>query len=143
MAIDAAKIRVDTKRSLLEDADLGGAVTIGNAVYVASDDDIEVTDANAAATSMAIGILVALAGSDPSDTVGASGDRGSVCVFGPVYCAGWGLTPGAIYYVSETAGAITATKPSGAGTWSFAIGYALDANTLFVMPGLVAPVSNS
>lgn len=143
MAIDATKIRVDTKRSLLMDADLGGAVTIGNAVYIASDDDIEVTDANAAATVPAIGLLVALAGSDPSDTVGAAGDRGSVCTFGPVYCAGWGLTPGAIYYVSETAGAITATKPSGAGTWSWGIGYAVDANTLFVMPGIVAPVSNS
>lgn len=145
MAIDATKIRIDANRgrSLVRDFDLGGAVTIGNAVYVASDDDIEATDANAAATVRAAGLLVALAGSDPSDTVGASGDRGTVCLFGLVYCAGWGLTPGAIYYISETAGAITATAPSGAGTWTFAIGYAVDADTLFVQPGLVAPVSNS
>jgi hypothetical protein len=145
MAIDATKIRIDANRgrSLVQDFDLGGAVTIGNIVYIAADDDVEVTDANAAATSMAIGMLVALAGSDPSDTVGASGDRGTVCLLGLVSCSGWGLTPGAIYYVSETAGAITATKPSGAGTWSWAIGYAIDANTLFIQPGLVAPVSNS
>lgn len=143
MAIDATKIRIDPKRSRVFDADLGGAVTIGNAVYVASDDDVEAADANAAASVQACGLLVALAGSDPSDTVGASGDRGTVCNFGPVYCSGWGLTPGAIYYVSETTGGITATKPSGAGTWSWGIGYAIDADTLFVLPGLVAPVSNS
>lgn len=146
MAIDAAKIRIDANRgrSITFDADLGGAVTVGNVVYMAADDDIEVTDANAAATAKAIGMLVQITSSEiPGDTVGAAGDRGTVVLFGAVYCAGWGLTPGAIYYVSETAGAITATAPSGAGTWTHVVGYALDANTLMVMPGALAPVSNS
>jgi hypothetical protein len=143
MAIDALLIRTDPIRSQVFDAHLGGAVTIGNAVYIAADDDVEVTDANAAATSKAIGLLVQLATEIPGTTVGAAGDRGTICNLGHVYCKGWGLTPGAIYYVSETAGAITATAPTGAGTWTSVIGYAIDADTLFVQPGALAPVSNS
>lgn len=143
MAIDASLIRIDQIRTHVQDFDLGGSATIGNAVYIAADDDIEVTDANAAATVQGVGLLVELATTIPGTTAGVAGMRGTVALFGHVYCVGWGLTPGAIYYISETAGAITATKPSGAGTWSWAIGYAIDANTFFVMPGLVAPVSNS
>lgn len=144
MAIDATLIRADQNRSLLFDGDLGGAVTIGNAVYVASDDDFEAARANAAATAKAAGLLVELSTTIPGTTVGAAGDRGTVCLLGPVFCKGWGLTPGAIYYVSSaTAGAITATAPTGAGTWTAVIGYALDADTLFVQPGALAPVSNS
>lgn len=144
MAIDATLIRIDQERSTVFDADLGGAVTIGNAVYLDGNDDILAARANAAATTRAVGLLVELATTIPGTTVGASGNRGTVCNLGHVYCAGWGLTPGAIYYVSSaTAGVITATAPSGAGTWTHAIGYALDGNTLFVQPGALAPVSNS
>lgn len=144
MAIDALLIRTDPIRSQVVDADLGGAVTIGNVVYIAADDDIEAARANAAATSKAVGLLVQLATEIPGTTVGAAGDRGTVCNLGHVYCKGWGLTPGAIYYVSSSsAGAITATAPSGAGTWTAVVGYAIDADTLFVQPGALAPVSNS
>lgn len=143
MAIDASLIRIDPLRSQVYDADLGGNVNIGNAVYIASDNDIEATDANAAASAKAVGLLVQLATTIPGTTAGVAGMRGTYCYFGPVYCSGWGLTPGATYYVSETAGAITATAPSGAGTWTHTIGYAIDADTLMVMPDMRAPVSNS
>lgn len=147
MAIDALKIRIDANRgrSITQDATLGGAVTIGNAVYVAADGDIEAARANAAATSLAIGLLVQITSHEiPGDTVGAAGDKGTVVIDGAVYCSGWGLTPGAIYYLSSaTAGVITATAPTGAGTWTRVIGYAWDADTLIILPGAVAPVSNS
>lgn len=144
MAVTALNVRIDANRgrSLTIDADLGGAATIGNAVYMASDDDIEEADANAAASAKAIGILVGLGVETPGTTVGAAGDRGTVCVFGLVYGFS-SLTPGALLYVSATTGEITHTAPTGAGSWTYAIGYAWDATTVFVQPGLVAPVSNS
>lgn len=144
MAVTAANVRPDANpgRSLRQDYDAGGSLTVGNAVYVASDGDIEAADANGAASVAAIGILAAVQDQSGGVTTLAANERGTVVTFGLVY-GFTGLTPGAIQYISETAGAITETAPTGAGTWTYAIGYAVDANTLFVLPGLVAPVSNS
>lgn len=140
MAVTAANVR-PLEGSVIKQFYAGGTNTVGNAGYIASDGDVEATDANAAATVKGAGIVVAVA--DTSGlTVAASGDALSLVVFGPV--AGFSsLTPGAIQYISETAGAITETAPTGAGTWTHVIGYALAADVLFVQPGTSAPTSNS
>lgn len=122
------------------DFEAGGTVDVGAAVYVNSSGQIIEARANAAATSMAIGILVA---SFDGDTSIASGERGTVCVFGPV--SGYtSVIEGSRHFVSSSAaGEIVDTAPSGAGTWSHAIGYGEKDGVLFVLPGLQAPTSNS
>ena len=46
-----------------------------------------------------------------------------------------GLTPGAIYYLSETAGAITLTPVAGTGKVHQVVGYAISATELTFQPG--------
>jgi len=43
-----------------------------------------------------------------------------------------GMTPGDRFYVSETAGDIDTTAPSGAGTWTKAVGAAESATVFFI-----------
>ena len=47
-----------------------------------------------------------------------------------------GLTPGAVYYLSETAGRITATAPVTIGAFVTPIGHALNATTLQIQLGV-------
>lgn len=118
----------------------GGSVDMGDVVYVDSNGKVQVADANAAATSAGFGIVVA--GSDKAESAFELNDAVTVCVFGPV--GGFaGLTPGALEYLSETAGEVTETAPTGAGTWTKVLGRALSATVLFVNPGVSAAASNS
>lgn len=143
--VTAKNVRTDTDYVILRPYVASGTPAKGQAVYVTSaGDTAALAQANAAATSRAAGIVVAVA--DPAlstANTAADGDGITVCVYGPVYGFS-GMTPGAIMYVSSgAAGAIVTGAPTGAGTWTWGIGYAEDANTLFVMPGLLAPTSNS
>lgn len=106
---------------------LGGTVAVGDPVYVASDGDVERTDGNVSNTVAAFrGILVALQG---GKSTGAAGDRGTVCVFGPV--AGFtGLTPGAPGYVSNDVGKLE----DAVGAFQRFAGYAESATVFFVQP---------
>jgi len=105
----------------------GDEITVGYAVHIASDGDVEHADANVTATS-ARAIGIAVESYDGETTINA-GDPVSVCVFGPV--GGFsGMTPGANLYVSDTVGRIGST----AGTASRIIGYAESATVLFVHP---------
>ena len=82
--------------------DAGGTLAIGNAVYIAGDGDVEAADGSAVGTVWAIGIVVA---TPDGGTAVSAGERADVVVSGPV--AGFSsLTPGALGYVSDTAGAI-------------------------------------
>ncbi len=110
--------------------DAGGTLTVGNSVYVASDGDVEATDSDALSTAWSIGIVV----SGPKGATSISaGDPVDVVVSGPV--AGFSsLTPGALGYVSASAGAINDT----AGTKSCIVGYACSKTEFFVRPQLVA-----
>lgn len=138
----AKNVRTDLDFSRVRPYVASGTPQKGQAVYPTSaGDTAALAQANAAATARAIGIVVAVA--DPALATAnqaADGDAISVCVFGPVYGFS-GMTPGAVMYVSAaTAGAIVTPAPSG-GFWVWPIGYAEDANTLFVMPGVSAPAS--
>lgn len=128
----AADIRPLPPAAIIRRYNAGGAITVGNAVYVASDGDVEQADADAEASAIAIGICVAVGSAGA--TVAAAGDRVDVCVFGPV--TGYaGLTPGALVWASVTAGSMDQTAPAGSsGDYPFVIGYAESATTIFVLP---------
>jgi hypothetical protein len=133
LTVTAAKVRpLDGSRT--RGFDLGGAAAPGDAVYIASDGDIEKADANvSAATGRGIGLIVAIEG---GKSAGVAGDHCTVCVFGPV--EGFSsLTPGANGYLSDTAGKLA----DAAGTQSRIIGYAESATAFFVLPEMNDPSS--
>lgn len=139
MAVTAANVRAlegAIKRRYLA----GGTVNMGDAVYLASDGDVEQADANTAASVEAIGVVVA--GSDAGETAFEAGDAVTVVTYGPV--GGFSsLNEGVKQYVSETAGAVTETAPTGSGTWTKTFGYAEAAGVLFVNPDIEDASSNS
>lgn len=120
-------------------AALDEAASVGHSVYVTSGDDVAQTDANVAITSEFHGVIVAI---QDGKQDGVAGDIATIVTYGPV--AGFtGLTPGLRQWVSATKGKLTDVKPTGAGTWTRAGGYAESAEIFFVQPGVEAPVSNS
>lgn len=81
----------------------GSTTAVGKAVALASDGEWDNADGNvSAALARVQGVVVA--SFDGETTIAASSPL-SVCVFGPVSGIG-GLTAGANYYLSDTAGAI-------------------------------------
>jgi hypothetical protein len=128
--------------ALVRTGTLLAAAELGEIVYIDSNDKVVKARANAAGTTRAIGIIVAGSGSFPGSTF-AAGQEVGVCVLGPV--AGiTGMDPSLPVFVSSgTAGDMTQTAPSGAGTWTHAIGYPLRSDVLFINPQAHAAVSNS
>lgn len=114
----------------------------GQAVYINSSGQAALGRANAAATSAARGIVVSVNDEGGATSVAANGTV-SVCLMGPV--AGFtDMDEGAAIWLSSgTAGAVTQTQPSGAGTWSHMMGYAAEIDKFFVLPGAISPASNS
>lgn len=117
----------------------GGTVTPGQAVYIASDGDVEAADGDAVASAQAIGIAI-------SDGTGATsfaaGTRVDVCTHGPV--TGFAsMTPGGVVYASVTAGALDQTASATTGDFNFIIGRAESAATIYVNPSNEIPVAVS
>ncbi len=110
----------------------GGAGGIGDAVYVAADGDVEVADADAAATSMAIGIVTAVGSKGILTFV--AGDMVDVTIFGSV--AGWtAATPGDLAFVSVTAGNIAdAAAAPASGDFVWVVGQVIAADIINVNP---------
>jgi hypothetical protein len=140
MAVTARSVRA-LKGAITRPGVAGGAVAMGDAVYINSSGQWVEADANVSAVvANARGIVVAV--NEPAETTAASGDAIEVCVFGPV--GGFSaLTPAARQFLGNTAGELVETAPTGAGTWTTPVGYAESATILFVNPGIAAPVSNS
>lgn len=108
----------------------GGTISIGDVVYVASDGDWERADANGA-QALARGQGIAVQSYDGETTITA-GNPVTVCMYGPV--AGFdNVTPGANYYISDTAGAL-GDAPA---TYDRIVGFGIELggkNCLFVNP---------
>ena len=97
-------------------AQAGEELTIGELVYPASDGDWNLADGNdTAATARAQGIVVE---SYDGETTIADTAHCTVCVFGPITGLAT-ITPGANYYVSDTAGGVE----DAAGTASRIVGW--------------------
>lgn len=103
LTVVSANIRAITSHGAVVVPGIAGAtVTIGYLVYQAADGHWEHADANAAGLETALG--VAVESYDGEDTV-AAGNALSVCITGPI--GGYtDVTPGALYYVSDTVGRI-------------------------------------
>lgn len=119
-------------------AQAGEALTVGQLVYQASDGDWNLADANTtAAAARAQGIVVE---SYDGETSIADTAHCTVCVFGPVTGLAT-ITPGANYYVSDTAGGIE----DAAATYDRIVGWGAEIagqNVLWVHPQQNDPSSS-
>lgn len=95
-------------------------VTIRDAVYISAAGAVSPADADAAASSQVIGFALSTAASTNPVDVRKVGRLAGFT----------GLTSGARYYLSATAGAITATIPVGSGQTICQVGYAYNTTTL-------------
>lgn len=111
----------------------GGALTVGDLVYLPTDGDWEIADASAAATARALGVLT---GTDDGDDTVVAGNGIEVTVFGPVVGFS-GMAEGEIHFVSNTAGRLDTV----AGDVTFRFGYPLEADVFFILPGISAESS--
>lgn len=133
LTVTAAKVSADqTQGSIVRNYELAAEMTLGTLVSLDSSGKLTKAQADGtAAEARAIGILVAGPYLMGGTTI-ASGQRGSVCTFGPVYGFS-GMTPGAVGWVSDTAGEID-TAPSSTNT--IAAGRAWAADVFFVNIGV-------
>ena len=118
----------------------GGAVSVGQAVYVDSSGDVQAADADAEASAQARGVVVGVgvAGATSAST----GQQVDVVTHGPVALGASGLTDGAVVFNSTTAGAMDQTAPALSGDYPFVIGWAESDGVLYVQPQVTVPVAN-
>ncbi len=136
ISLTSAQIRPLTG-AICRNYQAGAALTVGYAVYLDSSGYVQHADANLSeAGARAMGIVVA---SKDGETSVVSGDRCSVCVFGPVggYAS---MTPGEPVYNSSTVGRLDQTAPTG-GAYPQAFGRADSATVIFVNPDVADPSS--
>lgn len=107
-------------------------LTIGTPVYVSSSGAVDKASASASTTARVLGLVkstsIAPSSSGYIQTDGIL--SATVSEWDAVTGATGGLTAGALYYLSTTAGQITSTPPSGAGQYIIPIGMALSTTEL-------------
>jgi hypothetical protein len=107
-----------------------GTGSVGDAVYIDGNGKAAQADGDAGSGAEKARGIVVSAGTEGAVTF-AAGDMLSVVFFGPV--SGFAsMTPNALHYISDTAGAVA----DAAGTNSHIIGFALSDTVLFVQPQL-------
>ena len=100
----------------------GEALTAGDAVYIDSAGEARLADIDAAATSTAVGFALSSVSAAASVQVRVDGKISGLS----------GLTIGARYYLSGTAGGVTSTVPSGAAQYIVQMGYAVSATEILI-----------
>ena len=101
------------------------SVGVGAALFMAADGNFDEADADAAAT-MPCMVLALETGTGTK----------KVLHHGYIRNDDWAWTPGALLYVSDTAGTLTATAPAGSGDQVQVVGYATHADRIFFSPDL-------
>lgn len=101
----------------------GATIAAGQPVYLDANNVLQLSDANLAAANKVAGI--ALNGA-------VAGQPVSYCSRGPV-TVGSVLTAAALYVLSSTAGAIAPVADLSSTEYTTVIGYAIDADSLFVL----------
>lgn len=117
------------------------SLSVGDVVYLDSNNKVNKAQALASATAQAIGIVV-IPDNFSGESAIASGGTATVCVFGKVY--GWAksntfISGKALYVDKTTAGKMNDAAPTSA--YQFQVGHELDNDTVFVDPGTSSPVS--
>lgn len=137
--VTAADVRPLIPSNIIQKS-LGGSANVGDLVYIASDGDVEVTDANAAITVEVYGMIVGIEGGRSS---GVAGQVASIALPGSRIAGFSSLTPGALGYVSPTAAKIANPAPTGAGSWTKVAGRCESATVFYFDPDIEAAASNS
>lgn len=117
--------------SVFRTATAGSAISATQVVFASGNNAINKAQANALATSRAVGI---------APTAIANGAQGEYQLSGVVEVAGWGLTTGLVYYLSAvTPGGLVSTPDAVAGQYVVVIGKALapDKLVLQIAPGIL------
>lgn len=139
LTFTAASVRPLIPSNVVQCTADAASMTPGQLVYKKSDGDVALADANGADSVEAYGLIIAIQGGKSATAVG---DVVSVALTGSRVAGFSSLTPGARGYVSETAGDITDTAPTGAGTWTKSVGFAESATVFFLDIGNEAASSN-
>jgi len=119
--MSAASSEVDVVSKLNDNA---GAITIGMPVYVKANGSVDKAAATATGTAKVLGLVqaasIAAAGSGFIQTDGILASADWTAVVGGVT-----LTAGSKYYLSDTAGLLTLTAPTAAGSFVMMVGVAI------------------
>lgn len=108
----------------------GGTVYAGEAVYIASDGDVERTDGDGSLSALALGIAVA---DNDGGTVFPTGTRVDIVTFGRV--AGYSsMTPGLPVYCSTLPGQMQTADTFVTGDYRGVVGKAFSASEILVNP---------
>lgn len=119
----------------------GGTVEIGDAVYLDSAGKVQRADADALASSQAIGIVVGVG--IHGYTTAAANTMVTVCIWGRVFLGdAIAMTVPGRVYVSTTAGKMDQTAPAAQGDYPFQLGRADSATVIFVDPQYLTPTVN-
>ena len=130
ITVTAASVR-PMPGAVIQRYQAGEAMDIGTAVYLKSDGKVWKADADAAASSMAIGLVV----SAPNGATAAAADDYVDVVVRGVVTGAASMTPGGLVYSSTTAGAVADASPAGSsGDYRWIVGYAVSATGIYVMP---------
>lgn len=100
----------------------GGAITLGQAVYISGVDTVDLADASSAAADNPIGVV--------GEASIASAASGLICSEGIVEGALTGATAGDKYFLQNTPGLLGTTVPTGSGNNVVFMGYAKNATDL-------------
>lgn len=119
----------------------GAAVSVGQAVFIASDGLVEPADASAQDSAQARGIVVGVGVA--GQTSASSGQAVDVVTHGPVVLGVTSLDEGDVVYVSATAGAIDQTAPAAQGDYPYIIGWAESSGVVYVQPQMIVPAANN
>ena len=126
-----AKLTRPLSDAIVRAFDAYEAMSPGQAVYLRSDGQVALADADVADSAQVIGIVGSVVN---GKTSAAAGDRVDVVMFGAV-CGFSSLTVGGLVYASVTAGSMDQTRPAGSsGDYVFIVGTAIAADTIFVNP---------
>ena len=101
------------------------AITAGQVVYASSDGGINLASAATLNPSGAVGLAVANIG---------SGESGLYKTAGILTIPGWGLTVGAVYYLSTTPGGLIIIPNAATGQYIVEIGRALTSTSFLINP---------
>lgn len=119
-------------------------LSVGDVVYLDSNNKVNKAIADSAAHARAIGIVVIPDNFYGESTI-KSGGVATVCVYGPVW--GWQVSNSAlmvsglpVWVDKTTAGKLNDTAPTG-GAYQYQVGRMLGNDTIFVDPGTVSPSS--
>jgi hypothetical protein len=135
----AANVKLPNETEVIKIRGVMGAASIvpGMAVYLDGTSGWKAADADVAASGQARGILATLPNGGVLSSVG---DRGDIVTEGRI--TGYeGMTPGAAVFASVTAGRLDQT-PAGNDDYTFAIGWAESATTIYVHPQITVPIVN-